>query len=130
MRIAGVGVDVVGISRLARVRGRTGRLIEHVTAPEERIGGVDRVRAAQLWTGKEAVAKSIGRGFWQLGVGWPDVRISRAHEVTLHGRAAELASASTFALTFDRDGDRLIAVALRWVDYSNPQSASVSPEAR
>lgn len=115
-RVAGVGVDVVGIGRLARVRGRRGGLIEHVTAEEERVGGVDDVRAAELWTGKEAIAKSIGTGFWQMGVGWSDVRISTDHAVTLHGRAARLAPDSTFALTFSQDGDRLIAVAVRWHD--------------
>ncbi len=113
-RVAGVGVDVVGISRLARVRGRRGGLIEHVTAEEEREGGVDDLRAAELWTGKEAIAKAIGTGFWQMGVGWADVRITRDYAVTLHGRAAELAPGSTFALTFSRDGDRLIAIAMRW----------------
>ncbi len=114
MRLAGIGVDIVGITRLKRVRGRTGQLIEHVTVPEEREGGVDDLRAAELWTGKEAVAKAVGTGFWQAGVGWRDVRLTRDHEVTLHGAAASLAPDSTFALSYSREGDRLIAVAFRW----------------
>lgn len=126
LKIAGIGVDVVGIGRLKRVRGRTGRLMEHVTSEEERVGGVDDLRAAELWTGKEAVAKAVGTGFWQAGVGWADVRLTRDHQVTLHGAAARLAPDSTFALNYSRDGDRLIAVAFRWVTDHSSTSTSDS----
>ncbi len=114
MGVAGIGVDVVSVSRLARVRGRQGRLLEHVVADEELVGGVDDLRAAQLWAGKEAVAKTLGTGFWQHGVGWPDVRIARDRKVTFHGKAAALAAGSTVALDFAVDGDTLVAVAIRW----------------
>ena len=108
-----MGVDVVGVSRLARARARTPGLLARVTVPAERVG-VDDLRAAQLWAGKEAVAKALGTGFWQAGVDWRDIRLGGDDTVSFHGRAQALAGGSVIALGFTHEGDRLIAVAFRW----------------
>ncbi len=108
-----MGVDVVGIARLARARARTPGLLARVTVPVERVG-VDDLRAAQLWAGKEAAAKTLGTGFWQAGVDWRDIRLDADDTVSLHGRARTLAGESFIALGFTHEEDRLIAVAFRW----------------
>jgi phosphopantetheinyl transferase (holo-ACP synthase) len=106
-------VDVVSVSRLARVSVGLRRLMHQVCADEERPDEADAERAARLWTGKEAIAKSIGSGFWQHGVGWPDVRILPDGTVRLVGGAARVAGDCTIDLTFSRAGDRMFAVAFR-----------------
>lgn len=113
-RVVGVGVDVVSVARLARARARRPTLIELICAPEECAAAADDRRAAELWAGKEAIAKTLGTGFWQEGVGWPDVRILPDGRVRLCGRAARLAGDTVVTLATARDGDHLVAVALRW----------------
>lgn len=110
--ITGIGVDVVLIERITRVRSRHD-LLAHVCAPDEQVEGVDDLTAAKLWAGKEAIAKCLGSGFWQLGVDWTDVRLGPDFVVRLHGRAAELAGGDTFSLTFTQHAGHLLAVAIR-----------------
>lgn len=110
--ITGIGVDVVLIERITRVRSRHD-LLAHVCAPDEQVEGVDDLTAAKLWAGKEAIAKCLGSGFWQQGVDWTDVRLGPDFVVRLHGRAAELAAGDTFSLTFTQHAGHLLAVAIR-----------------
>lgn len=86
------------------------------------MGSVERVSdvfAAQIWAAKEAVAKSLGTGFWQAGVGWPDVQVGPDFVVRLVGAAARLAGPARFDLRFDGPVHpqviRVVAVVLRWV---------------
>lgn len=121
--LAGVGVDVADVPRLARIRARR-ELLDHVCAPEELPpeGSSERISdvyAAQVWAAKEAVAKSLGTGFWQAGIGWPDVRVGPDLVVRLVGAAARLAGPAVFDLRFDGpvhpQVTRVVAVVLRWV---------------
>lgn len=110
--VVAVGVDVVLIERITRVRSRHD-LLAHVCAPDEQVEGVDDHTAARLWAGKEAIAKCLGSGFWQQGVDWTDVRLGPDFQVRLHHRAAELAAGDHFTLRFETQDGHLIAVALR-----------------
>lgn len=110
--ITGIGVDVVRVERITRVRSRHD-LLAHVCAADEPVAGVDDLTAAKLWAGKEAIAKCLGSGFWQQGVDWTDVRLWPGFVVRLHGRAAELAGGDTFSLTFTELDGHLLAMALR-----------------
>lgn len=112
--VAGVGVDVVDIARIARARSGRSDVIAHVCAPEELPAPGDDVWAASLWAGKEAVAKALGTGLWQSGVDWLDIRLGRDRSVRLFGQAARHAGDARFALDFTRRGPLLLAVAIRW----------------
>ena len=112
--LVAVGVDVVGIGRLARARSHARDIIELVCAAEECTADVDDLRAARLWSGKEAVAKTLGTGFWQSGVDWKQIRIFADGRLELTGRAASIAGDDIIALDWSRVGDRVVAVALRW----------------
>jgi len=111
--VLGVGVDVVEVERVARVRRGARDVMDHVCAPEERPAPGDDVRAACLWAGKEAVAKALGTGFWQNGVDWLDIRIGPAAEVRLFGAAASRALGSEVELAFVLRGALVLAVAIR-----------------
>jgi phosphopantetheinyl transferase (holo-ACP synthase) len=111
--VLGVGVDIVDVERVARVRRGARDVMDHVCAPEERPAPGDDLRAACLWAGKEAVAKTLGTGFWQSGIDWLDIRIGPRAEVTLHGAAATRAAGSTVDLDFVRRGPHVLAVAIR-----------------
>ena len=111
-RLVGLGVDVVSIDRITRVRSRRD-LMTHVCAPEELKTPMTDLRAAQMWAGKEAVAKALGTGFWQAGVEWRDVRFDARWAVSCHGSAADLLGDSAVSVEFQRDGDRMLAMALR-----------------
>lgn len=109
----GVGVDVVDVARLARLRDGRRDVLGHVCRPEELDGAVDEERAASLWSGKEAVAKSMGTGLWQAGVDWKDIAIDRNARVTLWGEAARLSGTTRVEVAFARRGELMVAVAVR-----------------
>lgn len=111
--LLGVGVDVVSVERIARVRSRRD-LMPLVCASEELEEPMNAVRAARLWSGKEAVAKALGTGFWQEGVEWRDVRFDAQWAVSCHGHAAKLLRGASLIVEFRQDGDRVLAVALRF----------------
>ena len=117
-RLLGVGLDVVSIARLARIRSRRD-VLEHVCADEERPLVVTDEGAARLWAGKEAVAKTISTGFWQQGVDWLDIRFDLNGQVHLRGHAAKVAGACRFDLDYSRSDDTVIAVAFRWRTEGN-----------
>jgi phosphopantetheinyl transferase (holo-ACP synthase) len=126
-RLLGVGVDVVSVSRLARVRSRRD-VLEHVRAPEEASLVTDDLGAARLWAGKEAVAKTLSTGFWQQGVDWLDIRFDEKGSVSLLGRAARIAGPSQFALDYTRMDDMVVAVAFRWGPSETDSDLPEAPE--
>lgn len=111
--LLGLGLDVVSISRLARIRSRRD-VLEHVCAPEEQVLVESDLGAARLWAGKEAVAKTLSTGFWQRGVDWLDIRFTPDGTVHLRGRAAEIAGPCRFDLEYSQDDDICMAIAYRW----------------
>ena len=113
-RVAGVGVDVVDVARIARARSGRTDVLAHICAPEELPAREDALRAACLWAGKEAVAKSLGTGLWQAGVDWLDIRVGDDGAVRLFRAAAARAVDSEIHLTYAPCGPLLMAVAIRW----------------
>jgi holo-[acyl-carrier protein] synthase len=98
-RVAGVGLDVVEVARIAAMLARHGeRVLERICQP----GEVDRSRisldqhVAGLFAAKEAVLKALGTG-WAAGLGFRQVEVVRGAGgqpgVRLHGAAAERARA-------------------------------------
>jgi holo-[acyl-carrier protein] synthase len=96
--ILGVGLDVVGAERLARLRAEHGeRFTARVFAPAELEACRSRVDAdlalAARFAAKEACLKALGIGF-QGGAGWLEVEVVRAGAhgapaIRLSGRAAD-----------------------------------------
>lgn len=98
MALAGVGVDIVEISRVERALSRNPRFAERLFTEEERAYCEGRPRPAEHYAcrfaAREAVLKALGTGFSQ-GIGWQDVSVSRdasgRPRAVLAGRAAEVA---------------------------------------
>ena len=110
----GIGVDVVHLPRMERL-SRDDRLLQKICTPEERAHLPTTVAGrARAWATKEAVAKTLGTGFWQAGVEWTDVRLGPDWSVQLAGRALDVAGPSRFELEFLEEGDYLIVTAQRW----------------
>lgn len=99
MSVMGVGVDMVEIARVERALVRTPKLVARLFTERERAvctaecGRLQFGGLAGRFAAKEAVAKAFGTGI--RGFAFRDVEILPdglgKPEVTLHGRAAELA---------------------------------------
>ena len=112
--LLGIGIDVVHIPRVARL-AQDRRLLERICAAHERSNiPDDDMSYARLWATKEAVAKTLGTGFWQAGVEWSEVCILPGWQVSLEGKALSLAGPSTFDIEVRQRGDYLTVTALRW----------------
>lgn len=80
MGCVGLGVDLVGVERFARIAGRRGaRFLERVFTAGERDrceGRVNRYEAyAARFAAKEAFLKAIGRGL-RGGIRWTDIDVT------------------------------------------------------
>lgn len=100
MAAAGIGVDMLEISRMERVMRRRPRFLERVFTQEERAYCDRTARPAEhyaaRWAAREAVLKSLGCGFSD-GVGVCDVSVARDDrgrpKAVLSGHAAQIAAA-------------------------------------
>ena len=111
--ILGIGVDVVDIDRLARVRAER-PIMQRVMAPEEaHLLPLTDESAAVVWATKEAVAKTLGTGFWQQGVEWSDIRLLVDGTVGLYGKAAQVAGSSTVELEQELIDAHMVVRAIR-----------------
>lgn len=94
-----VGVDIVGVERMARLRAESSALLDEMFSPREqayclaRQGTQDRHLAARF-AAKEAVLKAFGTGL-ATRMRWTDVEIVKERSgkplVELHGEVAALA---------------------------------------
>jgi holo-[acyl-carrier protein] synthase len=117
--IRGLGIDVVAVSRVARLAARHGdRLLVRCFATGEVRRTHDPAHLAGLLAVKEAVFKALGTG-WGAGVSWRDVVVS--HETTgrpqveLSGAArqrAEALGASRTLVSITHDAGVAVAVAI------------------
>jgi holo-[acyl-carrier-protein] synthase len=105
--IAGVGVDIVAVERMARALARhEAALFRRVfTAGEQADCRSEQGRAAHFaarFAAKEAVMKALGCGWGP--VGWREVEIRRSASgrpvVALHGRAARWAQEQGIAAVY------------------------------
>ena len=85
-------------------------------ASEKQWHRLDDETAARLWATKEAVAKSLGTGFWQRGVEWTDIRVRSNGQISLHGEAAKSAGPSRFLTEIRTTTDYVVVTVQR---YSN-----------
>ena len=149
--ILGIGIDVCEVARIARaLSAPTGtRFRERVFTVGEQDYCEARRRGrlesyAVRFAAKEAAMKALGTG-WADGVGWRDFEIvrrpSRAPELVLHGRAAELARArgmERWLVALSHSGPTAVAWVLVEGDAPTParrrggggRSATRRPRAR
>ena len=121
--IAGIGVDIVDIRRVARSLKRWGdRFRDKILNIEEvRNGQPDAIAAAYLarqFAAKEAVSKALGTGM-RAGVHFGDIKILRgkggAPQVELTGGAAKRAvklGADKIHISISDEADYAIAYAI------------------
>ncbi len=122
MSVLGVGIDIVELSRIARLHERHGEAFERrFCLPGERLqrhGDALIQHLGGLFAAKEAVLKALGTG-WAQGLGLLQVEVARrpggAPEVRLHGeaqrRAEELGAAKVhLSITHERGHAAAVAV--------------------
>ncbi len=98
MALAGIGVDIVEIPRMARALERTPSMRTRLFTKEERDYCDSSARPAEHYAARfaarEAVLKALGTGFSQ-GIGYADVSVVRdaagRPKCVLAGRAREIA---------------------------------------
>jgi holo-[acyl-carrier protein] synthase len=97
--IAGIGIDIVEISRLERAIGEYGDRFINRVFTEREIDYCERVarkaeRYATRFAAKEAARKALGAATPVAALSWHDVEIisstEGAPQLQFHGRAAEL----------------------------------------
>lgn len=97
--IAGLGVDIVEVSRMEEILARTPGFKERVFTEGERAYCDAKhnptIHYATHFAAKEAVLKALGTGFAE-GIGFTDVEVAHDQKgkpvAVLHGRAKEIAS--------------------------------------
>lgn len=108
-----MGVDVVSLARIERAMKRD--ILKSVCHPSELVAGpFDVKNTARIWAAKEAVVKTLGTGFWQGGLDFPDVRVWPFDAVKLCGAALQVAPNAWFELHFSEIDGSIVALALRW----------------
>lgn len=118
--IAGIGVDIIEIARVAAA-ARNKRFVDRLFTPEEIAQLPDGVgaeyRMAALFAAKEAVLKALGTGL--AGHSWRQVEVlhrsSGAPYICLHGEAkktAEDMGVSTVHISLSHDKERAVAFCI------------------
>lgn len=91
--IAGIGMDMIEISRVVKACEREAFLVKYYTEAEQRLIALDLKRAADNFAVKEAVVKMLGTGFRKIA----PVEIECLRDklgkpyVVLYGKASEYA---------------------------------------
>ena len=131
MAEAGIGVDIVEISRMKKILEKTPAFARRVFTEEERsyCDSSSRPAAhyASRFASREAVLKALGTGFSQ-GVGLKDVSVARDRlgkpKAVLSGRALEIAQSlhvQEVALSITLTGDLAVANAIAITDDARPK---------
>lgn len=132
MAEAGIGVDIVEISRMERIIRVTPGFFPKMFTEEERQYCESSARPAAHYAcrfaAREAVLKSLGVGFGQEGVGRRDVSVSRDQNgrpiAILSGGALEVAKrlgVQEVALSLSFTGDLAVANAMAITAYNRPK---------
>lgn len=121
--IAGLGVDLVRIERIAAARTRHGARFLNRVYTEAEIGDClgrkdpDQGLAVRF-AAKEAAMKALSTG-WASGVGWRDFEVGKtqsgAPTLTLSGRAGEIAvekGVSNVLVSLSHDGVYAVATVV------------------
>ncbi len=91
--ITGIGLDLIEIDRVLKACEKEGFLRKSFTLAELKLIEIDKVKAADNFAVKEAVAKMLGTGF--AGIGLIEIEVLRDENgkpyVNLYGKAQELA---------------------------------------
>ena len=114
-RILGIGIDVADPRRIADIRARHDIMRRVLAEDEGYLWPLSTETAADVWATKEAVAKSLGTGFWQKGIEWTNIHIVRDGSIGLSGAAADLAGESHFHVQRMVYGDMKVVFAIRFV---------------
>ena len=143
MAEAGVGVDIVQISRIESILEKTPSFASRVFTDEERAycDAANRPAAhyACRFAAREAVLKALGAGFGQDGVGRHDVSVSRDSngrpKAVLSGRVAQLATEQgvvevALSLSFTNELAVANAMAITAEARPKPKEDKVDEKAR
>lgn len=130
MAEAGIGVDIVEISRMERIMRVTPSFITRMFSEEERAYCDASARPAAHYAcrfaAREAVLKSLGTGFGQEGVGRTDVCTTR----DANGKPVALLSGGAKAVA-DRLGVQEVAISLSFTgDLAIANALAITPAAR
>jgi holo-[acyl-carrier protein] synthase len=118
--IAGIGVDIVDISRIQALLDRYGdRFLHRVYTERETDYAMRGAKKAERLAGrfavKEAVMKALGTGKSQ-GILWRDVETVRGPlgrpEVHLHGQAAKWRRGGAVHVSITHDGGKAMAFVI------------------
>ena len=130
MAEAGIGVDIVEISRMKSILEKTPAFARRVFTDEERAycdaSSRPAAHYASRFASREAVLKALGTGFSQ-GVGRKDVSVTRdklGKPKALSGRALEIAQELGIvevALSITLTGDLAVANAIAITEDARPK---------
>ena len=140
MAEAGIGVDIVEISRMKSILEKTPSFARRVFTEEERAycdaSSRPAAHYASRFASREAVLKALGTGFSQ-GVGRKDVSVTRDKlgkpKALLSGRALEIAQdlgVVEVALSITLTGDLAVANAITEDARPKPKEEKVSNKNR
>ena len=138
--IAGLGVDIVEISRMAEILERTPGCVERVFPEGERAYCEGKhnptIHYATHFAAKEAVLKALGTGFAE-GIGFTDVEVAHDRRgkptAVLHGRAKEIAQENgiiEIPISLSRTHTTAVANAIATSEATKPAppEEAVSPK--
>lgn len=131
MAEAGIGVDIVEISRMEQILKRTPSFAQRMFTDEERayceVSARPAAHYASRFAAREAVLKALGTGFAK-GIGRKDVSVSRdasgRPSVVLAGRALEVAhelGIIEVALSLSLTSDLAVANAMAITEDARPR---------
>jgi len=114
MKPAGIGIDLVEVSRIREMLDKHGPRFKERTFSSGEIAYCDScadpaIHYAARFAAKEAAAKALGTGLWNEGVNWTDIEVVREDNgrpvLVLHGAAKRHAGEAVclVSLTHTRD---------------------------